>query len=1591
MSRTLKNRVPARLGWILMVFVLWIHAGVVEAQTIRSFQREYTNAGSEFRGNLLSIGNTLVTCTSCDPNSSGIQNGNRAMGFVDVDADASTTSSSRATLSLPPGSQVEYAALVWGARTTTASGNKTLKFKLPGSASYTTVTSDWTEYITGQYANGDPYAAYADVTSLLQGLPSPDGDYWAADIDAVVGNSDGLGFYGGWALLVVYSSANETYRTITVDAGYAKLAGGGSIDIDITNLDTPVTGSYLFRLSAIVWEGDDGITGDQLLVGPVPGTLSNVSDAQNPSNNFWNSSISHLGAQFTAKNPNYKNQLGFDADTVELGNLPPGIDTIRTRYLTNGDHFFPQVLGTSVGLAIIKGTIYEDVNGDGSLTDAVAVPNVTVTLYQDDGDGVPDAGDTLVAGQTVSTTAQGEYSFQNIPDGDYWVVVDSRTIAPAAGFNAGFAQGDVWAEQTYGAGGAWGGALCDADADGTTAAVARTADGVCFGGRRGQLSDDASALTSAEHVAKVGVHGSIVTGVDFGFSFNVVTNTNDQDDDAAANRTAQGSLRQFLQNANAVAGGNAMRFTPAVPLPSGQSWWTVAVTPGDPLPAITDGDTTVDGAAFDYASASSPRDSNAGSAPRSCTTVGVDQVPFTPIELPELEVRVDASVDWGLKVDTSGSNVVLRRLAVYGSGTTSITDPADAGYNPDPTGDVFVVQSGSGLVVNNVLVGLRANAGDPGPGARTRGNGIHLYGQLGTSVSPGWIVANNLVSRVGHQGIFVYGANAGSGTIQQNEVSHANWLGRWNADGISVEDDTGGSQILENCVVSNNGPGLDSWQGTGGNVWRNNTVRDNGHNGDNNPYFNGTDNVERYGARIMNSGNVFERNVVSGNFAAGVVVTRNHDPNRAFFSTNNRISHNSFFGNGSIAIDLDQTHGNDWNDNPVGDGVSANDGATSNQEQNLGLDYPVLTKVELDGSSLTLEGFIGTPASPLQPAAGATWTLELYLADDDGNNDGEVFLGDGAGEPHGEGRVYVIAVTLQSGDFAGGRFSKTLTVSGLSTGASVTAIVIDDQNNTSEFSANARVVPPGIPVSGGLYHDLEPDGLRNGGDAAVAPADLDPAAPPTLYVKRFSDPDGDCTNGFATPAEEVAAVDAAGGYAFAAVRAGRYCLVLSESNDPNDATPYDPQADGWLYVNPPAGVLPLVVTAPQVEAQTPSGGHDFGLFHGALVTGTVFYDTGDGTGTPNNAVQDGSEPGVPSVPVTAGDGTHRRTVLTDADGRYAVYVPAGWGTVSLYHDERPASGYNFPGTVQQAGDWTDATAATDPDHTAFAQLLGDAASLAGGQLAERNFGVVRDGAFRSDQQGTAASPGAVTYVHTYKPGTQGVVTLKRAGGDYVYQVRVDADCNGNFDASEPWRTLSPSEQPTFSVTDAWPRDPDGSFRACTVEVRVLVPDGEPEGAVDLAQLTAELAWDQNPGVVEVDAVVDTTTVRVQGGLGLTKVVRNVTQGVPAAGYGTAVEARPGDVLEYCIRYVNDGTEDVTDVTINDPVPFFADVVSDAYDTDPAADETLLWTDASGTSHRISAAADGDAGEWAAGLVTLRAEAQLRPGAGGELCYRVRVR
>ncbi|MFW5439425.1 MAG: LamG-like jellyroll fold domain-containing protein, partial [Methylophilaceae bacterium] len=192
------------------------------------------------------------------------------------------------------------------------------------------------------------------------------------------------------------------------------------------------------------------------------------------------------------------------------------ISATATNLATNDTSEFAANVVAATGNTV-TGTIYEDVDGDGGvLDDGVTVQNAAVSLYLDDGDGVIDAGDTFVS--KTLTDASGNYTFGPVASGTYWVVVDSTSVVASNGLNATFSVGDTWADQSYGSIGAvtFNGSY-----------NYQAADGVLYGGLTAGVSDNATSLTTAQHINRVIVAGTDITGVDYGFSFNVITNTND--------------------------------------------------------------------------------------------------------------------------------------------------------------------------------------------------------------------------------------------------------------------------------------------------------------------------------------------------------------------------------------------------------------------------------------------------------------------------------------------------------------------------------------------------------------------------------------------------------------------------------------------------------------------------------------------------------------------------------------------------------------------------------------------------------------------------------------------------------------------------------------------------------------------------------------------------------------------------------------------------------------------------------------------------------------------------------------------------------
>ena len=198
-------RMNRLIVWRLTCVLLGLAVlGDVHAQ--RAFAPRFsTNA----KGDIAIVGNTVMSCSAragasnaanCTNALAGIStstsptNNNFSMINVDMDSDPTTINSTSSTLAMPVGSSVLFAGLYWAADSGAATRN-TVKLKLPGAASYSSITATQLDNV------GTAYQAFANVTALV--AAAGNGIYTAANVLTTTGSNQ----YGGWSLVVVYSNA----------------------------------------------------------------------------------------------------------------------------------------------------------------------------------------------------------------------------------------------------------------------------------------------------------------------------------------------------------------------------------------------------------------------------------------------------------------------------------------------------------------------------------------------------------------------------------------------------------------------------------------------------------------------------------------------------------------------------------------------------------------------------------------------------------------------------------------------------------------------------------------------------------------------------------------------------------------------------------------------------------------------------------------------------------------------------------------------------------------------------------------------------------------------------------------------------------------------------------------------------------------------------------------------------------------------------------------------------------------------------------------------------------------------------------------
>jgi uncharacterized repeat protein (TIGR01451 family) len=614
--------------------------------------------------------------------------------------------------------------------------------------------------------------------------------------------------------------------------------------------------------------------------------------------------------------------------------------------------------------------------------------------------------------------------------------------------------------------------------DATTGSVINVTDHV--GGEKPTEVDAAANTTStnlatldtptqeAQSLTTVQVGTTDVTGIDFGYNFDTIVNTSN---------AGQGSLRQFITNSNALTNTNLAQegqtagqevsifmisdgsaraglsgsYSTGINGNGGNSNTAVIALSSQMI--ISDSNTSIDG----RTQTQNVFDTNSGTVGTGLT-VGTDSLPLSVIPKPEIALDFSTMpiVNGNLNANGGGSNAIV----VQGQNTTLAGFSfygyrIQAGLGGMNKGAIWInpaVTDSGKATLTQLLGGTLADGSSPAAniyvgyafqatGAADIFNNYFAYlADAGTFGNSTGIVSNAAINFYNNE-VFANGPkNAGT------DASGVY------ADQLETEINAKNIKIYQNLIhgatsaVSSlsQGKGLQISTGSSAEV-TNNTFRGN------------------YQAGIMSAGidDIIEKNIITdsrvdgaGNYGSGIVVLK-FDNNSGL---RNKISQNSLYGNVKLGIDLGTYNGATFQA-----GVTGNDGATNTnnsgtQAGNIGMDYPIITSSTLSAGKLTVKGYVGI--SSVGNSLFANKVVELFVAADDGNNNGEVFLGDARSKPHGEGKTYIGNCTTDANGLFGVspacEFTNAATLS-LTNASNITATATDAAGNTSEFSATPSV------------------------------------------------------------------------------------------------------------------------------------------------------------------------------------------------------------------------------------------------------------------------------------------------------------------------------------------------------------------------------------------------------------------------------------------------------------------------------------------------------------------------------------------------------
>lgn len=855
---------------------------------------------------------------------------------------AITTSSSNTLVSpIPATATVERAYLYWAHSNTVRDPDVTFEGQNV-SANYLYQTT---------LTNRNFYGYVSDVTSIVQGIANPSTntyDFSDLDIDNTGNYCSTATVLGGWTLIVFYEDPTLPAVNINLYQGFDGLSNSGTS----FTLDSfyAIAGSGA-KASFLSWEGDPNLDGsssgssnpEELSITNQSGTTYVLTgDGGQSGNNAYNSTIYD---NTVVPIHNTTTSYGVDLDTYDIASYISPADTQVTANVDVGQDF---VISAAVVLKVpsnlIAGTVFEDVNYPGgpgrnkNITGAQRVSGAIVELFDTSGNFM----------QRKTTDINGYYSFGGMADGDYLVKTVNSTVRSNRG---GLNCSACYPVQTY-------------RQYGDASSLIEVTNEIGGANPAEQQDVALGIINNAQSVSTVSVASNGVVGIDFGFNFNTIVNTNE---------FGQGSMEQFIVNSNNLnetgldIEANSI-FDPAagedtsifmIPPTSdalgrtadanfASGYFDINITDAYQLSVITGTNTIIDGRTQTAYSG----DSNLGTIGDGGSTVGIAAAVLPDYNLPEIQVRGDSKELFRLE----GNSATLRNLAIY-------TDDKSA----------IQVNSGTAFLYENVL-GVNA------VGAKSGNLEYAVEIKDGATT-----IARNYLSGSNVAAVHLDG---GTSTVIEYNHFYSNGANDTCSDNILIEDGSG-INIRYNLINEAAGIGIEGDDYAAGLMITENTITNNGVN--NNACGGGV--FDDSGIRLKAADATVYRNVIHGNQGEGIVVAED--------VSGILISQNSMYNNGqrapSLGIDLDASKKN-------GDGVTLNDSGDGDNGPNNLLNFPIIEAAYATGTNLIVEGWA-------RPGA----IIELFLTD---INEGSATAGDnqlGMTTDYGEGQIYLATVVEGSG------------------------------------------------------------------------------------------------------------------------------------------------------------------------------------------------------------------------------------------------------------------------------------------------------------------------------------------------------------------------------------------------------------------------------------------------------------------------------------------------------------------------------------------------------------------------------------------------